>query len=240
MYLGKYEEITGITTAEDDRAKMTASCARAKRNLESLLGFTLDKDLVNTNQYAETGKTQSTFPFPIFDGSYTLDPADAVVYAYRLFSYNDKDEYLSIDPCTVINKVKLVKDGITFATFDPNYYRAHYKNGLIKYVQLVKPWICWHTVDFLHYCQYMQLAVDANWLWPDNDTIPEDLISVWADMVLYLSLVDKRHLKSESIGPHSYTLYDTANIRPESIPENMSIIKKYAGANGLIYKMPTV
>lgn len=231
MDSGKYSEITGITIADDDLSKYAAACGRSKRKLESLLGYALDERDVDENFYDETGKTQDDCPVP--DADLTLDSPDAVVYAYRLFTYNKSDAYFHIDPCTEVHAVKLVKDGVTYRTFESDEYRVHYKNGIAKYLEIYAPYTCGY------YCNLVQLAVDAAWAWQSNDDIPGDLLDVWADMVTYI-VDDKRDIKSESIGSHSYTRDVTASVPPETIDSNIEIIKKYAGGNGLVFKNPTV
>ena len=230
MTIAEYETLTGINVPSSSEAFVLAQLNKSQRILESMLGFTLDPTKVNTNQYTEIGKTQSDCPCP--SDSLVLDAPDAIINAYRLFSYNSKDQFLSIDPATAIHKVKLVKDGVTYLTLDADEYRGEYKNGLIKYLEQIR---CWCNCQCL--CKYVQLAVDADWVWPTGSNIPSDLLDILAEMGTYYS-DNKNNIKSETLGSHSYTKFD--NDKPEYTTENLAIIKKYAGPNGSVYRTITI
>lgn len=225
MDLAEYKNLTGLTVCTADETRVTANIARSQKILEAMLGFTLTADDVNNNEYTELGKTKTECPNPENIDITDLDDPDSVVYAYRLFPYNHKDQYLSIDPATVINKVKLVVNNVTVKTlvaFDD--YRYESKQGLIKFLEKIVNWC-----SDCCFCNQVQLAVDANWVWPDE--IPSDLNYVWADMITWYS-DPKNNIKSESLGPHSYSKFN--NTPPEKIQANYDIIKKYAGPNGSI------
>lgn len=229
MTIEEYQTLTGITVSTSQVALVTAQIERTRAILEDMLGFTLDEDLIDEDQLNEIGKTKVDCPFP--SDSLTLDPADAIVFAYRLFPYNQNDDYLAIDPASEIHKVKLVKDGVTYLTLDADQYRAQFKNNIIKFLEQVK---CWCSC--FDYCKYVQLAVDATWLW-DEDSLPSDLKYVWCDMITYYSDL-KKDVKSETLGPHSYTKADTIPV--ELKERNIAVIKKYAGPNGSIKRSPTI
>ncbi len=230
MTISQYESITGTTVPTSKQSKVTAMLAKTQRILEDMLGFTLDIASVELNQYTETGKTSTNCPCP--SSTATLLPPDAVVGAYRLFPYNINDKNLLIDPASAVHSVKLVKDGVTYKTLDPDYYRLNYKNGIIKYIEQIE---CFCSINCCTICDFVQLAVDADWLW--STTIPNDLLDVQAEMTEFYSSSNK-DLRSETLGSHSYTKADTTP--PELRSYNMKIIEKYAGPNGSIKKVITL
>lgn len=229
MNLAEYQTLTGITVPSTQTAKVTATIARTQAMLETLLGFTLDPDKVNENLYIELGKTSQECFCPSVNLE-NLQPADEVVKAYRLYRFNDLDKYFHIDPFTKVHAVKLVflkegttDNGITLKTFDWNEVRLQMKQGFGKFIE--------HCNDCLCSCSCtdcVQLAVDADWLWPSD--IPDDLLYVWADMITYYSDDKKKEIKSESIDTHSYTRFD--NKPPETDANNLAVIRKYAGPYG--------
>jgi hypothetical protein len=232
MTIDTYQELTGRTVSSSKEALISSTIRKTQRMLERMLGYTLNYEDINDNQYVESGKTQTECPCP--DDDLTLDPPDAVVTAYRLFPYNSSDRYLFIDPASKINAVKLVKDDVTYKTIESDEYRADYKNGIIQYLDQVE---CWCDVECCNYCEYVQLAVDADWLW-DEDETPEELLDVWAEMVSFYSN-KKRYVISETLGPHSYRQSNAGNTPPEMLSHNLKIIKYYAGPNGTATQMPT-
>lgn len=229
MDLATYQTLTGIVVPSQRQAIVTAMITRTRRILEDMLGFTLDPTIAHANEYTESGKTQSDCPCP--EVAPTLDPADAVVTAYRLFKYYPGDKYISIDPATTINAVKLVNGTITYKTLETSEYRVQVDRGITKYLEQIRCWIS--CTD----CEYVQLAVDADWLWNDENNIPTDLKYVWADMVTYYS-DPKKDVRSETLGPHSYSKYDRES--PEYQAQNISIIKRYAGPHGSVRKTVTI
>lgn len=237
MTIAEYITLTGLTVTNEDLTE--AQILRSRRILEDMLGYTLDPEAVEDNHYTEIGKTSQECPCPDVDMDSLQDP-DAVVGAYRLFNYNRKEKTISIDPASEIHKVKLVKDGVTFRTFEADEYRKHFKHGFIKYIEECED-CCWCTCDLGCYCT--QLAVDADWLWPDD--LPFDLQLVWADLVTWFS-DPKSGIKSETLGPHSYTKFSGNQGEgfhqsfPQDLSYNMSIIQKYVGANGSARRILTV
>ncbi len=235
MDLAKYEELTGITVSESEEAAYQAQIRRTQRMLETMLGFTLDPSKTNTNFYNEVGKTSTNCFCPDVSTSDLLPP-DPVIGAYRLYRYNKLDKYFFVDPFTNVHAVKLVfiKEGsdgtdVTIKTFDSDDIRLQIgRDGIGKYIQHCETCLC---VCECETC--VQLAVDADWLFQDE--IPDDLLYVWADMITYQ--VDcKKDIKSESITGHSYTKFD--QVLPETEPQNLAVIKKYAGPYGSVSVMP--
>lgn len=233
MTLAEFQTLTGITVASGDQTRYTAEIARARRKLETLLGYTLDPNQRLTNYYDELGKTTSDYSCPIVDTD-ELDPPDAVIHGYRLFNYRTDDPYLAVDPYLTLNKVKLVyirpggiPNGVTVKTFDDDYVSSQYLTTWSKYLHEYPRywyrWACAHSHRLL-------LAVDADWAFA---TIPDELNDVWADMVTYYAN-DSRDLKSESILTHSYTKFDREF--PEFTSNSLTVISKYAGSNGTAYK----
>lgn len=245
MTLEEYQTLTGVTVPSSQTAKVTATIARTQSMLETLLGFTLNSETVTTNIYNELGKTSQECLCPSVNLE-NLQAPDAVVGAYRLFRYNDLDKYFHIDPFSKIHKVKLVfvrdgdnPNGVTLKTFDWDEIRLQIgREGFSKYLELslVQKYIE-YCIDCLCKCNCadcVQLAVDADWLWPED--LPNDLQYVWADMITYYSDDKKKEIKSESIDTHSYTRFDKTP--PESEPHNLAVLKKYAGPFGSVVVMP--
>lgn len=236
MTLSEYQTLAGVTVSSSNTTKVTATIARTQAILETLLGFTLDPDEVTTNLYNERGKTDENCFCPSVDLS-GLDDPDTVVGAYRLYRYNDLDKYFHIDPASRINAVKLVyikqgtgNNGITFKTFDWDEIRVSYgRDGFTKYIEHCEDCLCSCDCD-----ECVQLAVDAEWLW--DDELPLDLQYLWADMITWYSDSKNKGIKSETIDTHSYTRFD--NKPPETEPQNLAVLKKYAGPYGSVSGMP--
>ena len=234
MDINEYESLTGITVATSQEALITATITKTQSILESILGYTLDESKVDINQYTELGKTPSECPSTCNINIDSLTPPDAVIYAYRIFDYNRNDKYLAIDPCTEIHRVKLIIGNVTVKTLvEFEDYRIDKKNGVIKYLEKLDCCLC-SSIDC---CDNVQLAVDAEWVWQDEDDIPLELKYIWTDMISSYSDCGD-NIKSESLGPHSYTKFD--NVKPEHKSENLLIIKKYSGPNGIINKTITI
>lgn len=238
MNLKKYTELTGIEVSERQQAAVNAQIRRTKRKLETLLGFTLDRDKINTNIYNEKGKSNKDCFCSDVSTSENLLPPDEVIGSYRLFHFNSHDSYFFVDPFITVHNVKLVRvqagdedgNGITIKTFGKDKVRAQVgRDGISKYIQQCRDCMC--DCDCTNDC--VQLAVDADWVF--QDCLPEDLMYLWADMVTYESNC-KKGVKSESIGGHSYTLKDS--VSPETTPENLSIIQRYVGPYGTVNRIP--
>lgn len=233
MNLEIYQKLTGVTVPESQQTAIKAQINRTRSILEDMLGFTLCADEVNKNLYNEEGKTALECACPDVDTEDLQDP-DEVEYAYRLYSYNDKDRFFHVDPFTELYKVKLVHDGVTVKTFDADETRVNYgRFGLAKYIEACRDCLCFELACGCTDC--VQLAVDAKWLW--EDCLPKDLKFVWAEMVTYYNDC-KKDVKSETVGSHSYTKFDRRF--PENEPANLSIIKRYAGPYGSVTRTLTV
>lgn len=227
MDLASYKSITGQSVPTSQEAKVTAQINRTQRILESLLGYSLTSP--STNLYMERGKTSYENPCSIVDID-SLEPPDAVVYAYRIFNYTTTDPYFYVDPFTDLHAVKLITtvdpiagdNGVTVKTFEDDEIRIQYgKDAWTKYIA--------HTPNYRKYeCldRTFQVAVDADWLTP----VPDELKDVWADMTTWYTK-GKEGVKSETIGPHSYTMQDDK--APEMRTRNIQIIRRYAGSHGL-------
>lgn len=229
MTVQDYQNLTGLTVSVNREKLIYAQIQRTQAVLENMLGYSLDFDLLDLNEYEEEGKLDDTCPCSCSDADPDLEPADAVVFAYRMFPYHAKDKYLSIDPASSIHAVKLVKNGVTYRTLEEDDYRLNSKRGIIKFLEQCDRW-CACKLE----CNCVQLAVDATWLWPE-DEMPIDLQTVWADMVTFYADM-KRDVRSETLGPHSYTKFDRQ--KPETLTENMAVIQRYAGPNGTAGRMP--
>lgn len=241
MNIDVYEDLTGNTVEAEEQGKVTAEIRRARITLQTMLGYTLDKQKSHENHYDEKGKAKVACPFRgiISDiNDMELDPADEVKGSYRLFNYNSNDQYLEVDPFTKLYSVKLVfvqsggedADGITHKTFSDGKIRVHKKNGVSKYIERCKECFCLCDCD-----DCVQIAVDADWL--NEDCLPEDLLMVWASMVEY-ACDDKSDIIAETLGTHSYRR--EASGSPETMDENIAIIKRYAGPNGTVNTEITV
>lgn len=236
MDFQKYLSITGLSVPSSQEGLIYAQISHTQLLLEEMLGYTLDADLVDLNEYEETGKLDDACPCTCGDvDEESLEPADDVVFAYRMFNYRGCDKFLAIDPATAVHAVKLVKNGVTYKTLEASEYRPHFKRGITKYLEQCA---CWCSCRVA--CDCVQLAVDADWVWPENEdliqTIPADLLMVWADMTTYYADL-RRGLKKETLGSHSYEKFD--NTKPETITQNMAIIQRYAGPNGTAFRSVT-
>lgn len=239
MNIDKFQDLTGLTVSEADIPLVTAQIKRTQAALEGLLGYTLKKDKVNINYYEEKGKTQDecrSFRFHNVEGE--LDDPDDVIGSYRLFNYNKYDSYFHVDPFIKLNAVKLVHvkagdepNGVTVKTFNTEHIRVHLKNGFSKFIEKCDDCLC--------LCECggcVQLAVDADWLY--DACLPDELLYLWTDIVDY-DPTGKKGLKSETLGPHSYTYFDMSSNTLED-QQALATIKKYAGPNGSIIKTVTL
>jgi hypothetical protein len=223
MDIQQYIELTGNSVTSE--TKVISQIERTQAVLEDMLGYTLDPDEVDTNEYTETGKTTSDCPCGEVGD---LSDPDAVVGSYRLYTYNYNDKYLYIDPATAVHKVKLVKDGVTFKTLDATDYRLNHRRGLVQFMEQCDTW-CNRYFDCETSCECVQLAVDADYV------IPEDVLYLWAEMIEYYSDFN-RDIKSQTLGPHSWT----RNTEPPELKEhNKMNLMRYAGPNGTLYRVLT-
>ena len=241
MDVEQYTVLTGRNYPTSKHRLIDAQIRRARSQLENLLGFTLDPELVTKNFYNELGKSEECSCLNV-DPEIT-EEADPVFGAYRLFPYNESDIYQHIDPFTSVYAVKQVrlngdeKSGITIKEFDN--FVPHFNRDIGKYVELCS---CWCSCA----CKgCLMLAVDAYWLFPNIgdssvgdssvglSTLPDDLLYVWADFVT--AYVDTSGIKSKTVGAHSWTKFD--RILPEEDKKNRAILSRYAGPRGSICKV---
>lgn len=232
MTIAKFQELTGTTVPASKTTLVTAQLKRAENTLESLLGYPLCKNEVSDNLYEELGKTQQECEFDI-DG--TLEDPDEVQGAYRLFPYNKLDAFYHLDPFITVYAVKLVfikvgeePNGVTVKTFEDNNIRINKDLGIKKYLQLVNCGECLCVSTCSNQYRPM-LAVDADWLY--EDCLPNDLLYLWTDLVSQESDL-KGNIKSETLGPHSYTKFDKGNVL--GLFSSVALLSRYSGPNGLI------
>jgi len=226
MKIETYETLTGKTVT--DEALYNAMIKKTRLQLETMLGYSLlAKDILH-NHYEELGKVQNEC---ICDIDGTLNDPDDVVAAYRLFNYNKHDEFILVDPFIRLHAVKLVHikmgedpSGVTLKTFTDDEIRVHKKGNITKYIQNCE------TCECLCKCNScVQLAVDADWFY--EDCLPDDLNMVWADMIT-IEADQSKDIKSETLGTHSYTKFD----KPRGVDVSTSVLNKYAGPNGSLYR----
>ena len=228
MDIKKYTELTGKTVSDSEKAVFNANIRRTKAMLETLLGFTLSPK----NLYNELGKSQIDCTC-LNVGTSNLLPADEEEGIYKLFTYNKHDKYFHVDPFKQVYSVKLVyvkndTDFITVKTFK-NAKAQLGRDGIGNYIEKCLECLC--DCD----CQdCVQLAVDADWL----DCYPDDLLYLWCDMIDY-QIDCTKDLKSQNVEGHSWTKTDTAILAPELLPNNILLLKRYAGPYGSVAVMPT-
>lgn len=218
MDLNTYKLLVGETSLSD--ARIEAMIIRTQSLLENLLGYTLDPDLVDTNYYPD------------------LTP----VYAFRLFMFNKGDESTRIDPNTQVHSVRFLRQDHSVQEVESDDFSTLNDRGLIKYVSffnmLFPGWPAFLIPSFINFrcpceffCTHLQLIIDADWSF--GDELPTELLQVWADMITYYA-DEKKDIKSQTLGPHSYTKYD--RVYPENMPQNSTILARYAGPRGTAFR----
>lgn len=228
MDIKKYTKLTGNTVSSDEEAKFNATIRRTKAMLETLLGYTL----APSDLYNELGKAQNDCACPNVDTSNLLEP-DEAEGVYKLFTYNKNDKFLFVDPFKEIYSVKLVyvehdSEFVTVKTLK-NVKPQFGRDGIGKYIENCQTCACECDCDGC-----VQLAVEADWL----DCYPDDILYLWADMIDY-ELDCNKNYKSESVDGHSWSKTDDAISRPETLPQNVLLLKRYAGPYGSVAVMPT-
>ncbi len=239
MTIEKYQELSGITLPQSRIAAVTAQIRRTRNMLETMLGYSLKKEIENF--YEEKGKATNEFSLCGFIrdiNEATLDAPDEVIGSYRLFDYNAKDVNFKVDPFTQVHAVKLVfvkigdePNGITHKTFDDDLVRVHKTGKISKYIERCRECFC--SCQCKNAC--VQLAVDADWL--NEDCLPEDLLYVWVDMVTYYGNC-KVDIKRETLGTHTYEKFDRKPA--EEVTGNLAVLKRYAGPNGSLSRTVTI
>lgn len=237
MDLSEYIEIAGVDVKDSQRAFVTANIAKARYQLENALGFPLTAEKAGQNLYTETGQAP--------DDSWICGGTDADLLPadsepdekYRLFTSAEPLSPYSataltrIDPATAISKIKLVHGTVnvhTFTTSELALVTAANGYGRLVDLAVIFPYPC--------RCGHrLQVAVSADWLGVQDDQLPDDLLSVWADLVTWLS--DKtRNIKSENRGTRSYTKAEIKS--PLEDPVNRAILESYAGPRGTAGRLP--
>lgn len=207
MNINTYQQLSGITVSTANAELIEGQIVKSQALLEELLGFSLDPDQRLVNHL--TGVTPT--------------------YAFRYFDLRHEDVYLTIDPATAVQEIRIVRGTETVRTLEATDYRLHHKNGFIRHIERVGGFCDPNYLKALPV--FSQLAVDADWMF---ETLPTDLLVVWAEMVAdYTDL--NRNIKSQTLGPHSYTKFE----RKDIADTHRSVLTKYAGANGSINKLPT-
>jgi len=246
--LEKYQELTGITVAQSKEAKVNAAIRRTKSQLEALLGFSLKPK----NLYSEKGKVQLEGAFPTPDEiEEDLLPPDEETNLYKLFPFNDTDQYFHVDPFKDLYNVKLVlptTDGEFITVVDLENAVTHYgRDRVAKYIERHYQWFTWSWYKTWIYGWNdepdagLMLAVDASWL----DCYPDDLLYLWADMVTYYTdptYSVMGNIKSESVDGHSWAKGGNApggvDRAPHETQESIILLRRYAGPFGTVARNP--
>jgi len=244
--LTKFTELTGIQVPAGQEAKYTAVIRRTKSVLESMLGYSLKPK----NLYTEKGKVQYEGFIPMEDFNFLLPP-DEEEGTYKLFPYKESDRYFHIDPYNNVYKAKLVvptndNEFVTILDLD-NVVANKNAGGIGKFIERYWQWFTWQWYDswkLRYYAiseQGLMLAVEADWL----NCYPDDLMYVWADMVMYYTDPNYSilgNIATESIEGHSWSRVNRASatgaLAPEYQAENVQILQRYTGPFGTIARNP--
>lgn len=230
-----FTNLTGVTLTSDQVTRFETLESLATKQLERLLGYPLDPDSWE-NLYNETGKTQDDCICP--DVDVDLDAPDDVEGKYRIFDWKPSDRFVQIDPAITVYKVKLIREDITYHTFDTDNEEVAVKwegttdtdgNRVARWLDMRNcDWPCYWTSPCWKKHNYLQLAVDAEWGYED---VPLELQEIQASLLLDGYRDPQRDdIQSESRGTHSYTLRErTAGYWMDKYPA----IGAYAGPNGL-------
>lgn len=243
MDLAKYEELTGTTVAEADKARVKAVIRRSNAKLESLLGYSLSPS--KNIDKEEIGKVQFQGAYPYYPWNRdTLLPPDKQEGEFRLFYYNQDDLYLKTDPARNIYHVKLVQalnDDEFVTIIDLEHFTSKKSRKFSKFIQRSTTWFNWPWYNWIvtqvGNGNGLMVAVDADWM--DCSNMPSDLAFLWSDMVSYYS--DENYsvsgsIKSESVNGHSWSRSNSGggkgeDLSPEQSSEGMRTILQYAGPN---------
>lgn len=243
-----FTKLTGISLSASQSARFETAANLSAEQVQELLGWPLDPNDWE-NQYIEIGKTKDEWwDCPVVDTSDLLPP-DPVIGATRLYTWNPFESYLSIDPATTIHALKLVRNGVTYKTFNTNEYSLRDQNSFNgpwgKYVQIrddVHRWMLalWPMPDIHELFalerradgDHVQVAIDADWAF---DELPGTLQTAWAEVTNY-NLDTKRDVKTESILSLSYS----RNPHPDPTLRYASTFRKYAGPRGSAYPVGVI
>ena len=248
MNLEKYQALTGNTIASTQEAKVKATIRKTQALLETLLGYSLTPK----HLYTEKGKVQFSGYLPtgseLQDGLLPPDDANA---EYKLFPFNDSDDYLHIDPFVNLLKVKLVvavTDGEFVTVSDLDNVVPHYgKEQIGKYIERHYDWFTWQWYKTWRIAYAsgvdagLMLAVEADWM----DCYPDDLMYLWCDMIDYYldpSYSVMGNIQSESVDGHSWSRARggaPVDFPPHMHPLNKQLLTRYTGPFGSIVRNPT-
>lgn len=247
MDLDKYKELTGITVPASQEARVKAMIRKTESILESLLGYSLSPE----NLYTEIGKVQFEGYLPLTNDTDNLLPPDEQEGIYKLFPYNDKDDYIHIDPFENIYHVKLIKplnngEFITVVDLD-NVVAKYERDNIGKFIEQYWEWFTWqwyktYLISFGSTTDAgLMIAVDADWI----TCYPDDIMYLWADMITYYSdpsVSVVGNIKSESIDGHSYSRQATGQKGVDATPQEQDgarrILARYVGPYGAIARNP--
>lgn len=243
MTIAEYQNLTGVTVADADTARMKAAIRRSETRLETLLGYSLTKQ----KTWTELGKVQNVgYPLilslPLVYDTARLLPADIAEGDLQLFSFNTLDTHLRINPAKQIYRAKLVlpvSEDEFITVQDLSNVTPYYNSaGLVVGITRYKTWFGWDWWNSLalNDRRNLMLAVEADFVNVCDANKNPDLAYLLADMVSYYS--DPHYsvmgnIRSESIDSHSYTRAATGtspdSMAPEGQPSSKKIIEKYAG-----------
>lgn len=242
MTIQEYEKLTGLSVDEADIPRLKAVIRRSEAKLGSLLGYSLSKQ----KTWTELGKVQfdGLDPFPSLPVSdellNNLRPADEEMGEVQLFSFDELDTHIRINPATRIYRAKVVlpvSDDEFVTVYDLLNGIPYLNNaGLAVAITRYSTWFTWTWWNSLLWAQRsgMMLAVDADYL--DVCQMEDDLAYLLADMVTYYADPEYSllgNIRSESIDSHSYSRASTgrtaSEMAPEGQPDAKAIIAKYAG-----------
>ena len=223
----EYETISGSTLTSSETSRFSTMLGIATAQMENALGWPLDPTSWD-DTFTEAGKAP-TETCCFTEEPATLDQADTVVGALRVFDLRRLVKVVPIDPCTVLNKVKLVRNEVTYKTFAEDDYRLQLENSITpfgKYLFFRSDHCLSQALDS---SPYFQLAIDADW---EFATLPQELLLV---LTRYLAweFDTGRDLKSESVQGHSYTKNSMTPFE-----ENKAILSRYAGPHGILGRLP--
>lgn len=243
MNLEKYQQLTGTTVAPSNEARVIATIRKTQRQLETILGYSLTPK----HLYTEKGKAQFEGFIPVGDELQDgLLPPDDTNAEYKIFPFNDNDDYLHVDPFNNLLKVKLVvpvtdEEFVTITDLD-NVVANFGRDNIGKYIARHYEWFTWQwyrtwKISFTASAESgLMLAVQADWI----DCYPDDLMYLWADMIDYYldpSYSVMGNIQSESVDGHSWSRARggaPTDYAPHMNPVNRQLLSRYAGPFGSV------
>lgn len=244
MTIAEYQTLTGTTVSDADTIRVKAVIRRSEAKLEGLLGYSLSRQ----KSWTELGKVQydGLVPFPSLpvgdDVLNNLSAADDQSGDIQLFSFDELDKHIRINPAKEIYRAKIVlpvgqDEFITIYDMDNG---TPYLNsaGLVTAITRYANWFTWTGWNSLLWSDKsgLLLAVDADFVDVCDVNKYSDLAYLLADMVTYYadpSYSVMGNIRSESVDSHSYSRASTGSTPDSAAPEGQSsslkIIEKYAG-----------